>query len=1015
MSTSGREYHMTPSQFIAKWTPVKLSETASRQEHFLDLCRLLGQPTPVEKDAVGAEYTFEKSVGVSGPASRGSKGERGFVDVWWRGKFGWEYRRKDKHKTLQDAYRQLNQYREALENPPLLVVSDIARIEIHTNFTGTLPRVHTVALEDLASRTNLDILRRVFEDPDSFSPALEAEKVTQEVARRIGAIADTLRPRTRNPQRAAHFLMKCMFCLFAEDIGLLPQKLFFRLLEKWQHQPHKLCPRMTDLFDRMRDGGDFGLDPIPWFNGGLFDKSPALELTHNEIGILMDAARQDWGKVEPSIFGTLFERCLDPDKRSQIGAHYTGRADILLVVEPVVMAPLRREWGAVREEVEKQLARRRAARSPAAKRKADDAINNAIQEFDHHLGSVRVLDPACGSGNFLYVAIQQLLELEREVVEFASRPEIALLLAPRVRPTQLMGIEINPFAAELAQVVLWIGYLQWMHDYHYPIFSKPILDKFQNIECCDAILDLSDPEKPVPAKWPEANFIIGNPPFLGSRKIRPALGDKYADQMQQAYNEVLPPGADLCCYWFALAWSAARRNPLVRCGLLGTQGIRGGSNRVILKKIATENQIFTAYSDRNWILDGATVHISIICFHAGREAECVLDGVPVDRINPDLTGGLNLTQAKIMPSQAGISFQGTINSGPFDLPWDSALSMIRSPNPGTRDNSQVLRPWVNGRDVTGRRRGQWIIDFGCDMEEEAAARFEKPFEYLLAHVKPFRDRRPDGRIMYADSSKYPLWQLWCPRPKMREALSPLGRYLATPRVTKYRLFVWLSVKCLSDAQLIVFARQDDHFLGVLHSSVHELWARRMGTQLREAESGFRYTPTTCFETFPLPWTPGEEPTDDPLYRRISAAAKALDAERERWLNPPEWIEPLAATVDMADDLSDVPKSAQPLVRQSAIQAAAAGDPRLRERTLTNLYNERPTWLRLAHLELDRAVLAAYAQVDPEGGWAEGWADVWEPSGAGQPLPKDHPLAARRAEIDGRVLANLLRLNRERAL
>jgi len=994
---------MTPSQFIAKWTPVKLSEASSRQEHFLDLCRLLGQPTPAEKDAVGAEYTFEKSVAVSGPASRGSKGERGFVDVWWRGKFGWEYKRKDKHKKLEDAYRQLNQYREALENPPLLVVSDIARIEIHTNFTGTLPRVHTVALEDLASRANLDILRRVFEDPHSLSPALEAEKVTQEVARRIGAIADTLRPRTRNPQRAAHFLMKCMFCLFAEDIGLLPKKLFLRLLEKWQHQPHELLPHMTDLFDRMRDGGDFGLDRIPWFNGGLFDKAPALKLTHNEIGILMDAARQDWGKVEPSIFGTLFERYLNVNKRDQIGAHYTGRADILLVVEPVVMAPLRREWAAVREEVEKRLARRRAARSPAAKRRADDAINHAVQDFDHRLGSVRVLDPACGSGNFLYVAIQQLLELEREVMEFASREEIGLAFA-QVRPTQLAGIEIDPFAAELAQVVLWIGYLQWMHDYHYPIPSDPILDKFQNIECRDAILDLSDPKKSKPADWPEADFIIGNPPFLGGKLIRGSLGKPYLDTLCECYD--LPRFSDLCCYWFEKARMAIQRQPSTRAGLLATQGIRGGANRTVLERIKKSGDIFMAWSDRDWVLDGATVHISIVGFTGAEVKERQLNGTPTERINADLTCLCDATKAARLPENASISYIGTQKGGPFDLTCEQALQMLRSPNPHGRPNSDVLRPWANGRDVMARSRGKWIIFFPDDMDESHAALYQQPFDHCRENVLQARKS--------AHFTGYPYWRLWCTRPGLFAVLSGRIRYIATCMVAKHRVFTQMDANTVPENLIVAFARDDEYFLGVLHSAPHELWADRMGTQLREAASGRRYTPTTCFETFPLPWTPGEEPTDDPLYRRISAAAKALDAERERWLNPPEWIEPLAATVDLAEDLSDVPESARPLLRQSAIQAAAARDPRLRERTLTNLYNERPTWLRLAHLEMDRAVLAAYALVDPEGGWAEDWADVWEPAGAGQPLPKDHPLTARRAETDARVLANLLRLNQERA-
>ena len=247
---------------------------------------------------------------------------------------------------------------------------------------------------------------------------------------------------------------------------------------------------------------------------------------------------------------------------------------------------------------------------------------------------------------------------------------------------------------------------------------------------------------------------------------------------------------------------------------------------------------------------------------------------------------------------------------------------------------------------------------------------------------------------------------------MRNVL-PRSRFLVTPNVTKHRLFAWLSGDMLPDHQLIVFARSDDYFFGVLHSSIHEHWARRMGTQLREVESGFRYTPTTCFETFALPWSPGTEPADGPLCVRIAEAARLLNEQRERWLNPPEWINELAATVDREDDFHDVPAVARPLIRQSAIMDRAAKHPELKRRTLTALYNERPTWLRLAHQELDRAVLAAYAATDPAGGWSEAWAEVWADTGAGQPLPPNHPLAARRTEIDARVLENLLRLNQAR--
>lgn len=362
----------TPAGFLTKWSRVNLPERAASQEHFIDLCRLLGQPTPADHDATGAEYTFEKGVAVTAPASRGSRGDSGFADVWWRGKFAWEYKRKGKYKDLNDAYRQLCQYREALENPPLLIVSDIARTEIHTNFTGTHKEVHVIELEHLAHPDNLDKLRRVFTDPHSFKPTLSTYRLTENAAAEFAKIADQLRQRKHDPHAAAHFLMKCMFCLFAEDVKLLPEELFSKLLDYGRNNPDTLPARMEELFRAMRAGGHFGVENIAYFNGGLFEDASALPLTLIEINALLIAAGFDWSAVEPTIFGTLFERSLDPSKRSQIGAHYTSREDIMLIVEPVVMAPLRREWAAVREEVETLLGGtpagpgRRELRLPAA-------------------------------------------------------------------------------------------------------------------------------------------------------------------------------------------------------------------------------------------------------------------------------------------------------------------------------------------------------------------------------------------------------------------------------------------------------------------------------------------------------------------------------------------------------------------------------------------------------------------------------------------------------------------------
>ncbi|MBN1491860.1 MAG: class I SAM-dependent DNA methyltransferase [Phycisphaerae bacterium] len=1010
---------MTPAQFVAKWSRTELSERAASQEHFLDLCRLLGQPTPAEHDATGAEYTFEKGVAVLGGASRGARGDYGYADVWWRGKFAWEYKRRGKYRDLTEAYRQLCQYREALENPPLLIVSDIERTEIHTNFTGTAKQVHTIHLSDMASPEALDLLRRVFTAPASFRPTLTPARVTEVIAGQFGTLATGLRARGHDPQVAAHFLMKCMFCLFAEDVGLLPASLFTRLLEQWRQRPAELVPRMSDLFAQMRTGGAFGVEAIPWFNGGLFDEAPALSLTEDELALLLTAARVDWGAVEPAIFGTLFERSLDPDTRAQIGAHYTSREDILLVVEPVVMAPLREEWEQVKADVATALQRRDTAKTKATATKARQVAEKRLQDFVERLASVRILDPACGSGNFLYVAIQRLLELEKEVITFAARPEISLGLFPHIRPTQLHGIEINPYAAELAQVVIWIGYLQWMRDNGFIAPSRPILEPIQSIQCRDAILAWEDEEgRPIPAwragarcrgpaAWSQADFIIGNPPFLGSKLFRQqGLEDDYIQAMYASFD--LPNTSDLCCYWFESARQVIAAQPETRAGLLATQGIRGGDNRTVLQRIKETGDIFMAWSDREWILDGAAVHVSIVGFDSGLSGHRVLDGCPVEMINSDLSMSLDLTHAVRLPENLGVYVRSPEKGAKFEIPYETARDLLRQPNPNGRSTFEVVRPWINGQDLVGGRATHWILDFHDCLSASEAAGFQAAFEVATSRVYEDRKTNRDARV------RENWWRHRRAGDGVRCAARRLSRLLGTTMVSKFRLFRWIDSTVQPDKTIPVFARSDDYFLGVLHNSIHELWARRRGTQLREVESGFRYTPTTCFETFPLPWAPGAEPVGDAVCERIGAAAKQLNEQRERWLNPPEWIEPIASGVDAADDFADVPAEARPLIRESAILAAAASDPRLKKRTLTNLYNERPTWLRLAHEALDRAVLAAYAVVDPEGEWAEDWAELWSETGAGQPLPEGHEGTDRRKQIEQQVFANLLRLNLSRA-
>jgi len=442
----------TPQQFIAKWQAAQLGECAACQQHFLDLCDLLGQPKPAEADPDGAWYTFEKGV-------RTTTDGNGFADVWMKDRFGWEY--KGKRKDLKAAYQQLLRYREALDNPPLLVVCDLDRFEIHTNFTGTAKKVFAFDLDGLSQPANLDILRKVFTNPDALKPGQSAKAITEQAAEHFGQLADGLRRRGVEPQAAGHFLMKLIFCLFAEDIDLLPAGLFSRILAAGKKDPARLKPTLKTLFAAMTTGGLFGADEILYFNGGLFADEHVLDLEPKDIAVLVGVATFDWSSIDPSIFGTLFERILDPNKRSQIGAHYTSREDIETLLNPVMLAPLKQEWDGVRAKCDAlydeivAASRGKAVKKTTRKKSPRALFDRALLDFDERLAHVTVLDPACGSGNFLFVALQMLLGLEKEVIAYAAKRGLSFL--PHVLPTQLAGLEINPYAAELAQVAIWIG------------------------------------------------------------------------------------------------------------------------------------------------------------------------------------------------------------------------------------------------------------------------------------------------------------------------------------------------------------------------------------------------------------------------------------------------------------------------------------------------------------------------------------------------------------------------------
>ncbi|HUZ87761.1 MAG TPA: DNA methyltransferase [Candidatus Baltobacterales bacterium] len=897
---------MNASQFALKWIENSATEKAAAQEHFIDLCGLLGQPTP-NSDPDSESYAFEKG------AAKTSGGD-GWADVWKRGYFGWEY--KGKHKDLGAAYKQLLDYREALFNPPLLVVCDLNRFEVHTNFTNTIAVVHRFDLTELLNHPAepLRILSAVMTNPEALRPTKTRDQLTEEAASAFAALASELRSNGYDPQRVAHFLNKVLFCLFAEDAGLLPAGVVRDLATATRNQPEVFAEQLRELFGRMSKapGGFFGTHSIEWFNGGLFDNDDVLPMNHKQVDVVSQVARLDWSQVEPAIFGTLFERGLDPAKRSQLGAHYTDRASIERVVIPVVLTPLERDFAAMQADVRKALQGidlKAALTGPkrAAQTRARDNARGILLKFLDRLASYRVLDPACGSGNFLYIALQALKDLERRAILWASTELGLTQEIPRVGPQVVHGIEINAYAAELARVSIWIGEIQWMISNGFAYLKNPILRPLDNIECRDAVLNLADSAHPKVAEWPESDVVVGNPPFSGSQKMRRDLGDSYVDTLRATWRGRVPGGADYVLYWFEKARSLIEAGKLERAGLLGTQGIRSGTNRQILDRIKETGDIFAAWDDEPWVVEGAMVHVSIVGFDNGAEKDRTLDGTAVPSINADLTAGLDVTRAKRLRENSDVAFQGPVKVGKFEITSDVADSMLLSKNPNGKPNSDIVVPWMNGADLIEHPpRHMFIIDFPESLPEHEAALYEAPFEYVKRVVKPERDTNR------SESRKRNWWRLGASGRHMRTALTGLDRYLATARVSKHRIFVWVEAATLPDTQVVVFAFDDDFKFGVLQAKPHGIWSLRKGSQVRERESGFRYTPESVFETYPFPKCTPEQAA------ATAVEARALDELRRNWLA----VEP-------------------------------------DKRALTELYNEWPTWLEKAHERLDRAVYAAY--------------------------------------------------------
>ena len=831
------------------------------------------------------------------------------------------------------ARGQAEQYARSLPaaegRPPFLVVVDVGNaIELYAEFTRSGatytpfpdPRSHRIRLDDLRDDAQREKLRQVWIDPVALDPSKRSAKVTREIAAQLAKVAKALEATGQAPEVVTGFLTRCLFSMFAEDVGLLPPRAFSNLLESLKENPGQFVPLVGEMWTAM-DAGHFSValrTDLLRFNGKLFKQPHVLQLDRDQIALLQEAAKFDWKEVEPAIFGTLLERALDPEERHQLGAHYTPRAYVERLVLPTVVEPLREDWADAQA----------AALLLAAEGKLDEA-RKEVHVFHHKLCEVRVLDPACGSGNFLYVTLEHLKRLEGEVLNqleaFGEGQARLDMSGVTVDPHQLLGIELNPRAAAISEVVLWIGYLQWHFRTHGNVMpQQPVLKDFHNIECRDAVLaydrveyvtdergtpvsrwngktmkkhpvtdeDVPDETVRVPieryvnprkAEWPRADFVVGNPPFIGNKRMRLALGDGYVDALRSCWLSV-PESADFVMYWWDGAAELTREGKLRRFGMITTNSLRQTFNRrVIERHFAAKPPLSIAFAipDHPWVdsADGAAVRIAMTVGGAvptpgelavvEREAPAEDDEIEVTLrvsrgvIHPDLAIDLKSSALHELSANRNIAFTGMypLGQGFVVLPEDVPAAVGSDAN-----FEEVLKPFVIARDLTQASRRARVIDFFPRTAQEARIEFPNLFQWVLTRVKPERDQNP------VEERRRNWWLFTRPIPSFRWAVSDLPRYMAVPRTAKWFSFQFVEPNTVPDTSVVAIASADAFLLGILSSSTHRRWALATGGMLEDRP---RYQHKLTFNAFPLPGTNGSQQS------RIRDLAEQLDAHRKR--------------------------------------------------------------------------------------------------------------------------------------
>jgi hypothetical protein len=961
-STATAAIDATATQaFIQRWQHNTASELATAQSFVMDLCALLGverpHPTPEQT------YMFERPVTFAHGDGSTSAGR---IDCYRRGHFVLEAKKlkagshtKGFDDGLLRARSQGEAYARALPGaegrPPFVLVVDVGTvIEVYAEFSktgGTYtpfpdPRSHRLALADLARPEVQDRLRRIWTDPDSLNPARISAQVTREVAALLAQLAKSLEGNGTNfkpnqplaqlqqsqaaPEVVAAYLTRCLFSMFAEDVELLPKGAFLGLLQTHRDDPATLQQMLRILWADMDRGGFSAAlaKPVLHFNGKLFKGAGqdgySLLLTPEQIDLLIAAAKSNWREVEPAIFGTLLERALDPTERHALGAHYTPRAYVERLVLPTVIEPLRADW-ANAQAAALVLAHEAAALQGKAMEAKLAEARAEVKKFHHQLCTTRVLDPACGSANFLYVTLEHLKRLEGEVVnqlEALGHTQDQLgFEGETVTLQQLRGIELNERAAALAELVLWIGYLQWhIRTRGNAAVAEPVVHNYGNIECRDAVLawdaqelayddagqllsrwdgttfkthpvtgeQVPDEAAQVPqwryvgarqAQWPQADFIVGNPPFIGKSAMRDALGDGYVQALRNAWTEV-PDSADFVMFWWHHAAQQVAAGHTRRMGLITTNSLRQTFNRRIVQAaMGQSTHLELAIPDHPWVdsANGAAVRIAMTVLAPGvcegrlltvtseQTGEHGEVAVTLQErhglIYADLNVGANVAAAQPLRASEGIAGNGVMLAGSgFIVTPEQAQALGPCPR---------IRPYCNGRDLTGESRRVLVIDaFGLS-SEELRAQYPAVYQWLLERDQNNRESRRTNWWLFGE-----------PNPKLRRKLAGLSRYIATVETAKHRTFQFLDAGILPDHMVVTIAVSDALALGVLSSQLHIEWALATGSTLEDRP---RYNKIACFETFPFP---GEDTGLTPQLReRIAQLAEQIDAHRKRVLAP----------------------------------------------------------------------------------------------------------------------------------